>query len=254
MKPTIGFAVILLGILFGCAPQPEPDHYFLDGYPELIFRDTSDQVVPTQFFIEDESENGSHYYNVKDPSLLLTYRKDGRPYSGYIRVFHWGIYNIEGIFKEGSIQRLRFWHPNRVLGMDQDFVTRTATVWNINGERSITWNSAERIYLYANTQQAREIQSDTISTFFDMDGTVSHYTIRRDSTNYSYFANGTPRYFSPNNISGNGIVKRWHPNGVLRAIGEYKNWQQVGVWIEYDSLGQEINREVFDSQEGSDIK
>lgn len=87
-----------------CVHQPEPDHYFLDGYPELIFRTQEGDPVPTRFFIANETDNGSNTYRVLDQSLILTYRKDGSPYSGFIRTFHWGIYNIEAIFQDGYIQ------------------------------------------------------------------------------------------------------------------------------------------------------
>ena len=232
--------------MIGCTHEPEPDHYFLDGYPELIFRTSKGDVVPTRFFIRRSSQNGSHLYEVIDKSLLLTYRKDGSPYSGYIRTYDHSSYNIEAIFKEGKVQRLRFWHPNRVLGMDEDFNTGIGTIWNMDGARSIVWSPNERILFNPATQKAREIHESELSTYFNNEGEVTYYTERRDTMSYSYYANGNPRFFSPNTQRGNGIVKRWHPNGVLRATGQYKNWEQVGEWVEYDTLGNEINREFFE--------
>jgi hypothetical protein len=231
--------------MVGCEDLPEPDHYFLDGYPQLIFRTSAGNPVPTEFFIARMSENSSQYYQVLDTALQLTYRKDGRPYSGYIRTYHRGRYNIEGTFRNGSIERLRFWHPNRILGMDLMVSSNVGQVWNLDGARSISWNGKERILFNPLTQRAREIHDDTLSTFFNFRGEVSYYTLRADSMSYSYYTDGSPRFFLPNGLSGNGEVRRWYPNGQLRAQGQYRNWRQVGTWIEYDTTGVEINREEF---------
>ena len=245
MRLKLGILLFAAFIMIGCAHEPKPDHYFLDGYPQLIFRTVEGDVVPTRFFIRRSSENGAHFYTILDASLRLTTRKDGKPYSGYIRTYDHSSYNIEAIFEDGTIKRLRFWHPNRVLGMDEDFNTSIGTVWNLDGGRSITWNSKERILFNPATKKPREIHEDSLSTYFDNNGEITYYTQRGDSMNYSYFANGNPRFFTPNTTRGNGQVKRWHSNGQLRAVGQYQNWNQVGTWVEYDSSGVEINREEF---------
>ena len=239
----IFFVFLLIG--FGCAHQPESDHYFLDGYPDLIFRNSAGEVVPTNFFIERDGENSSIYYTVKDTSLRLTYRKDAAPYTGYIRTYHRDRYNIEGIFRDGRIQRLRFWHPNRVLGMDADFTTNIGQVFTLSGARSISWNSQQRVLYNPATQKAREILEDTLTTYFNVDGEISRYTVKRDSMRYSYYSDGMPFFLMPDGLNGNGIVKRWYPNGQLRAQGQYRFWEQIGTWIEYDTLGNEINREEY---------
>lgn len=43
-------------------------------------------------------------------------------------------------------------------------------------------------------------------------------------------------------MNGTGKVQRWYPNGQIRADGQFKNWEESGTWVEYDSLGNEINR------------
>lgn len=237
--------LILLVFGFSCVHQAEPDHYFLDGYPDLIFRTAEGDPVPTKFFIVNETDNGSNVYRVIDEELLLTHRKDASPYSGYVRTFHWGIYNLEAIFKDGKIQRLRYWHPNRILGMDANFVEKSGQVWNSDGARSIAWNARQHVHFNPATQKPREIQEDSLTTYFDSRGNIDSYTIRLDSMSRSYYPDGTPRFFRPVGINGNGVVKRWHPNGQLRAIGEFKNWDEAGTWIEYDSLGNEINRVIY---------
>lgn len=239
-------SIVWLIVVVGCALYPESDHYFLDGYPELIFRTREGEVVPTRFFIDRVGENGAIYYQVRDTSLRLTYRKDASPYTGFIRTFHRNRYNIEGVFKQGKIQRLRFWHPNRVLGMEMDFNTNVGQVWTLYGSRSISWNSSSKILYYPSTQLPREIHEDTLSTYFNSKGEVTHYTIRNDSMLHSYYPDGSPRFFMPNGISGTGMVKRWHPNGQVWVEGEYRHWKQVGVWIAYDTLGHEVTREFFD--------
>ncbi len=236
---------IILFFTIGCESPPPAEHYFLDGYPELIFEHSDGYVVPTSFFINYVTENGSHLYQVNDTSLTLVYRRNKKPYTGYIRTYQWDIYNIEGTFKEGKIERLRFWHPNRTLGMDWNFLEGTGEVWNLDGARSISWNKDERILFNTATQRPREIHQDSISTYFNLSGELTSYTQRTDSMLYNYYPNGDPRYFAPLGYARTGEVKRWHPNGQLRAIGEYLNGRQSGTWIEYDSLGNEINRQHF---------
>lgn len=240
-----GIFILIIGLM-GCVHQPEPDHYFLDGYPDLIFRTQDGNPVPTRFFITNQSDNGSNTYEVLDQSLMLTYRKDGSAYSGYIRTFHWGIYNIEAIFKDGYIQRLRYWHPNRTLGMDANFLEQSGIVWNSDGSRSIAWNADQHVHYNPSTQKPREIQEDSITTYFTISGEMDYYTIREDSMSRSYYPDGTPSYFRPRGASGTGPVKRWYPNGQLRAEGQFRNWDEAGIWIEYDSLGTEINRINYD--------
>ena len=75
---------------------------------------------------------------------------------------------------------------------------------------------------------------------------MDYYTIREDSMSRSSYPDGTPSYFRPRGASGTGPVKRWYPNGQLRAEGQFRNWDEAGIWIEYDSLGTEINRINYD--------
>lgn len=232
-------------LVIGCGETPAPDHYFLDGYPELIFKNKEGIPVPTAFFITNELDNGSNTYKVLDPSLTLTYRKDSEPYSGYIRTYHWGIYNIEGTFKDGKIQRLRYWHPNRVLGMDANYVEESGQIWNSDGARSISWNANQHVHFNPSTQKPREIQEDSLTSYFKISGEMDYYTIRTDTMSFSYFPDGSPRFFRPIGLNGNGEVKRWHANGTLRAVGRFKNGEETGTWIEYDSLGQIITKEVY---------
>lgn len=234
--------------LVSCVHQPKPDHYFLDGYPDLIFRTQDGDPVPTRFFITNRSDNGSNTYEILDRSLILTYRKDGSAYSGYIRTFHWGIYNLEAIFKDGYINRLRYWHPNRQLGMDANYLEESGIVWNSDGARSIAWNKDQHVHYNPSTQKPREIQEDSLTTYFQISGDIDYYTIRTDTMNFSYYPDGSPRYFRPSGVRGNGAVKRWYTNGQLRAEGQFRNWHEAGLWIEYDSLGTEINRVNYDLQ------
>lgn len=230
---------------FSCVHQVEPDHYFLDGYPDLIFRTAAGDPVPTKFFISNETVNGSNVYRVLDESLILTSRKNESLYSGYIRTFHWGIYNIEATFKDGKIQRLRYWHPNRILGMDANYIEQSGQVWNANGTRSISWNASQHVHFNPSTQKPREIQEDSLTTYFNNSGMIEHYTIRSDSMSLSYYPDGKARFFRPVGIKGTGPVKRWFPNGQLRAIGQFKNYEEDGLWIEYDSLGNEVDRIIY---------
>ncbi|MEQ9263715.1 MAG: hypothetical protein RLN81_00740 [Balneolaceae bacterium] len=232
-------------ILFlGCTSYNSRPYFFLDGYDELEFRDTKNNGVSTREFIIYDQRNSVTTYQVLDTSLTLVYRKTGELYSGFIRTYHWDIYNIEGIFKNGKIERLRYWHSNRRLGMDADFKSGTGQVWNFLGDLAITWNPEEEIFLNPSTQKIRRIQNDTTTTNFNSEGVLINYSIRSDSNFARYYPDGSLSFLFPINSTGrvHGPVKRWHPNGQLRAIGEYRNGREFGTWIEYDSLGNEIDR------------
>ena len=245
MRSTPIFNIVCLAIIcLGCVTQEKPDHFFLDGYPDLYFVDQDANPVPTSFFINDANMNSMTIYEISDRPLKLVYRKTKEPYSGFIRTYHWGIYNIEAVFEDGNIVRLRYWHPNRQLAMDMDYTTNTGKAWANTGILSITWDGREIQTRNTATGNIRSIQNDSISYFFDFDGELSFYSTRTDSSVMQYYADGTPRFLFP--IYRNGIrdgkVKRWHPNGHLRAEGQYKDGVESGVWVEYDSLGNEIKR------------
>lgn len=231
----------------GCNSQKKSPHFFLDGYPQLIFKDSRENLVPTHFFIKHSSVNGVSTFEVRDTTLRLYERKSNELYSGYIRTYHWGMNNIEAVFIRGRIQKLRFWHPNRVLGQDSDYNTGIGKVWNFDGELSITWDEKEEIHRNPMTQRIRQVIEDSITTYFNFDGEITRYTIRTDSTFKQFYPDGSPRFFFPQYRNGlrNGTVRRWYPNGQLQAVGQYRNGKEFGTWIEYDSLGLEINRQIW---------
>lgn len=234
-------------LILGCTSPKERPHYFLDGYDELEFRDSKNNGVLVREFIIYDQRNSVTTYQVLDTTLTLVKKKSGEPYSGFVRTYHWDINNIEGIFKKGKIRRLRYWHSNRRLGMDANFETETGQVWTFLGDLAITWNSEEEIFLNPSTQKIRRIQNDTTTTNFDIEGVLANYSIRSDSNFVRYYPDGSPGFIFPINRFGriHGQVKRWHLNGELRAIGEYRNGQEYGTWIEYDSLGKEIDRKEW---------
>ncbi len=231
-------------LIISCTEEREEVHFFLDGYPELQFLDIRGNPVPTEFFVRHENQNGMSVYEIQDITLNLVYRKTKDPYSGFIRTYHWGVYNIEAVFKNGSIERLRYWHPNRQLAMDRDYLTGNGNVWTSEGKLSITWEEGETQFRNTSTGKIKSLHNDTVSYFFDYDGNLSHYSSRTDTAFMQYYADGSPRYIFPisNNGSLNGLVKRWHPNGQLQAIGKYVDGEESGTWIEYDSLGNVLGQ------------
>lgn len=225
------------------------EHYYLKGYDHLVFRDTlGNPIPPSQYINSITRTNGFRSYEIIDTTLTLMHRRSGEPYSGYIRTFHRNTYNLQGEYEDGKILRLRYWHPNRTLGMDTDFKTGETQLWDSSGMMVASISPEETYYYYKGTQRIKEIRRDTIQSYFDMQGNLTRYNIFTDTTITFYYPDGQPRLRLPYKEGGSrdGIAKRWHPNGQLQATGEYKDGQQFGTWIEYDSLGNEINREVFE--------
>lgn len=220
------------------------EHYFLRGYDDLEFRNQLNGPVLPFLFIQERQLNGIQTYQIINESLTLVNKNTGVPYTGPIRTFHWYIYNIEALFEEGKIYRLRFWHPNRSLGMDMDYRRQSGMAWTRLGQPAIVWTPKETVYLNPSTQQVRQIMSDSLTTYFDENGEMRYYAIRTDSAWQSYYPDGSPRFFFPFNENGirDGVVKRWYPNGQLRAQGTYKNGEEWGIWREYDSLGRLIQK------------
>ena len=245
MRANPYYSLFFLAIVcLGCNTEEKPDHFFLDGYPDLYFVNQDGNPVPTSFFINHVNMNSMTIYEISDTPLKLVYRKNKEPYSGFIRTYHWGIYNIEAVFEGGNIIRLRYWHPNRQLAMDMDYRANTGKAWTNTGILSITWDGRETQTRNTATGNIRSIRNDSISYFFDFDGELSFYSTRTDSSIMQYYADGTPRFLFPINKNGirHGEVKRWYPNGQLRAKGQYREGVESGVWVEYDSLGKEVER------------
>jgi antitoxin component YwqK of YwqJK toxin-antitoxin module len=240
-----------IGVMFfsACSSQTtnERQHFFLKGYDNLEFRDTAGNPVQPSEYIIPSRINGLRSYSVRDTSLTLVHKRTGNPYSGYIRTYHNDRYNLQGEFENGKMTRLRFWHPNRVLGMDAKFRNKTMSIWNEAGVLGASYNETERYYYYSGGQQIKEIIQDTMHSYFDKEGNLQRYTITTDTASIHYNAEGEMRAYYPF-VKGKGLhgeVKQWHPNGQLKVSGKYKDGKQTGIWIQYDSLGNEINREDY---------
>lgn len=231
----------------GCSNTFEEEYFFLDGYPELIFMDSLDNPYEPYYYIAHIPQNGMSTYIVQDHSLQLKNRKSKEPYTGFIRTYHWGVYNIEAIFEEGEMQSLRYWHPNRQLAMDMDYNSGIGSAWNNLGDLTITWEPGERQYRNPTTNRIRQIRNDSTTYYFDLEGELRYYSIQSDTAFLQFYGDGSPRFLFPTTINGsrNGPVKRWHSNGQLQVIGQYKDGKEFGTWIEYDSLGREVERQVW---------
>lgn len=223
------------------------EHYFLDGYDNLEFRDTSGNPASPRDYINRTMMNGYRYYREMDTSLTLVHKRSGDPYTGYIRTFHNDRYNIQGEFEDGKIFRLRYWHPNRVLAMDHKYREGTMSLWSSSGSLVAAANENEIYYYYSGSQDIKEIRSETLHSYFDRNGELERYTISRDTASLWYDGNGNLlRYFPfKEGVGLHGSVREWHPNGQVKVKGEYVNGRQSGIWIEYDSLGNEVKREVY---------
>lgn len=240
----------LIGLCMGCSVEKNKvqDHYFLDGYDHLEFRNELGMTVPPHQFIQSKPINGVRVYEVQDTSLILYDTRDEENYTGFIRTFHRGSYNLQGEFKDGKMFRLRYWDGNRTLRMDANYDNHTGSVWYPSGNLALQWNADEMYYYNGYSRNINRIITDTSTTFFDEVGNMTHYVIRSDTSYFTYNGDGSPRFFMQVKEGGirDGLTKGWHDNGQLQMIGQYKDGAQSGVWIEYDSLGNEIKREVFD--------
>lgn len=255
MTPVLRLLVyiLFLFILSSCEDQSNGrEHYFLDGYDNLEFRDSAGNPVSPGEFIDRSSMNGYRYYQVRDTNLVLVHKRSGDPYKGYIRTFHRDRYNIQGEIKDGKIFRLKYWHPNRVLAMEQNFREGSMSLWSSAGSLVVSANDKEIYYYYPNSQGIKEIISDTMHSYYDREGELERYTVRRDTASILYDADGNIRRYFPikPGVGLHGTVREWHPNGQLKVTGEYVNGRQSGIWVEYDSLGSEVNREVYPDRKG----
>lgn len=235
---------------FGACSQPdtnEKQHFFLKGYDNLEFRDTSGNPVPPKEYIIPSRTNGYRAYSVRDTSLTLVHKRTGHPYSGYIRTYHKDRFNIQGEFEDGKMTRLRFWHPNRVLGMDANFQTKTMSLWNESGELGASNNGDETYYYYPGGKQISQIISDTLRSYFNKEGNLERYTVTTETATIHYNSEGEMRAYYPfaQGVGLHGEVKQWHSNGQLKVSGKYADGKQTGIWIQYDSLGNEIKRENY---------
>lgn len=238
------FLVVFISFLNACsAEERQSEHYFLDGYEHLEFRDDSGHVVSPSDYIYSSQVNNSRGYFIADSTLRLYNTRTEEPYTGYIRTFHSRNYNLQGEFEDGKMHRLRYWHANRTLGMDVNYRKATGSIWLGNGNLAVSWNSEEMYYLDPATQSIERIISDTLTSYFDEEGEMEYYTVTRDTAYMNYYPDGTPRFEIPRRGDDRtGILRRWYPNGQLRVEGRYIKGREFGVWVEYDSLGNEIKR------------
>ncbi|WP_428235873.1 toxin-antitoxin system YwqK family antitoxin [Gracilimonas sp.] len=250
-SPVIPFfaAVICLLIVGACSDQEvKEEHYFLDGYDHLEFRDSTGLPVPPNQYIVSTQVNGVRMYDIRDTTLILFNTRSGEPYRGFIRTFDSRDYNLQGEFENGEMFRLRYWYASRRLGMDADYRKNTGSIWDKLGRLAISWNADELYYIDPATQKITQIRTDTMTSYYNKSGELTSYTVRTDSSFVQFYADGQPRFKFPYSEVGprSGKVRRWHPNGQVQVTGQYKDGEQSGVWIEYDSLGNEIKRESYD--------
>ena len=250
VKKGIGVLCLLILFVAGCSTNDDRsrEHYFLKGYDDLGFYDREGNLVSPSNFISIHQVSGIRSYKIRDTSLVLLHNRSKEPYSGYIRTFHNERYNLQGEFEDGKMFRLRYWHPNRILGMDMKYREEVGSVWNSSGSLVASINPSETYYYYLGSQDIKEIVSDSMHSYYAKSGELERFTLRSDTSIINYDSNGILRsILSLQEGKGlHGPVRQYHPNGQLKMEGMHENGRQTGVWIEYDSLGNEIKREVFE--------
>ena len=244
--------VLLIGvyIFLGCtAPSGPRSHFFLASYPNLEFRDSLGTATSSRSYIRWEQLNSVTTYQIEDASLTLVDRETGQPYTGSVKAFHWFAYNLQADYEAGKMMRLRYWHPNGVLGMDLDKRSNMGKTWNEHEQLAIDWRGDETVYYNPSTSKVREIRKEERREYYDRMGQMTYYRVQTDTAIWLYYPNDSPRMIFPYHQGlrmRNGIVKQWHPNGQLKAIGRYENNEETGTWIGYDTLGVEIERQIFE--------
>lgn len=249
MKRSIVF-LILITVAIGCTNQPgHRPHFFLASYPNLEFRDSTGAAIWPGNYIQWEQINAVTTYQIRNDELILVEKETGNTYNGSVKAFHWFAYNLQADFENGKMKRLRYWHPNGELGMDLDKLTNKGSTWNEHTRLAIDWNGDKTVYYNPSSGNVREIRQGEKRQYFDNLGVMTHYRVRTDTAIWLYYADDSPRmkfpYHRDNTIRGE--VRQWHPNGQLKAIGQYENNEEVGTWIGYDSLGVEIEHQIFDN-------
>lgn len=239
--------IAFLVLLAGCEVEQrrEYEHYFLDGYDHLEFRDQEGAYHAPEEYIYSSISNGVRGYWLRDSSLTLYDTRSEENYSGYIRTFHRGGNNLQGEFKEGKMVRLRYWDRHRNLRMDANYLNNTGTLWYPSGSIAVSWNEQEMYHYNGYTHGIKMIMTDTSTFYYDQDGVLTEYSISTDTSFTKYYPDGTPEFYVElKDRRREGVTKSWYPNGQLGVIGYYKDGKETGTWIEYDSLGSEIRREV----------
>lgn len=247
LRPYIvSLFALFLYLLTACEKErvDRSQHYFLRGYDHLEFRNPDGSTIFPWFYISSYSTNGVTMFRVMDTTLTLYDTREQENYTGFIRTFDPSWNNLQGEFKDGKMYRLRYWDSNRILRMDADIKKNTGVIWFRDGTESIRWNEDERYSYYRDNSVIKSLSNDSATFHYDRNGDLSRYEIYKDSAFTRYYPNGQPMYFMSYKRSDRmRPTKSWHPNGQLKVVGQYINGRAKGVWIEYDSLGNEIKRE-----------
>ena len=120
--------------------------------------------IPPELYIGNQLRNDVLIFEIKDPELTLYHDSKEEPYTGFIRTYYMDIYNIEARFKDGKIRRIRYWHPNRQLAMDADFVSGSGQAWTSTGALSVSWNK-EEMFLGKTKINGHYIQKISLSKY-----------------------------------------------------------------------------------------
>ena len=242
--------VFTLVLLIGCSPTSGPrNHFFLASYPDLEFRDELGASFSSRSYIQWEQINSVTTYQIRNEDLTLVEKETGNLYTGSVKAFHWFAYNLQADFENGKMKRLRYWHPNGELGMDLDKESNIGKTWNEHNQLAIDWKGDEVIYYNPSTSRVREVRRPNRREYYNSLGEMTYYRVQADTAIWLYYADDSPRMKFPYHRQTrirDGIVKQWHPNGQLKAVGQYLNNEEVGTWVGYDSLGMETERQIFE--------
>lgn len=239
MKKARYTPLFMILCLFSCN-SPSTDHFFLNEYPQLQFERENGSIYPERRFIASTNEYGVLTFSVRGYAAQLVDKKKDNPYTGFVRTYYDDLYNLEARFKNGWIQRLRVWHPNRVLAMDRDYMTGRGSAWDSQGRLTVNWEDSETQIRNPQTGKMRRLIQDSVTWYFDENGMVDWFSVTSDTAITQYYADSTARFRYPRERFGaaTGSVKRWYPNGSLHIDGYYVNGEESGIWKEYDRNGK----------------
>ena len=129
--------------------------------------------------------------------------------------------------------------------MEFDVDAGTGRSYSQDGRPLTAWLPESTIEYHPNTGMIKQIQTATQSEYYKSDGSLDYYTVTDDSTYREFYNNNSLKNEYITLENGSRKISRWFRNGQLQVTGILENGVTVGEWIRYDSLGNVVEREIY---------
>lgn len=232
MKPAF-FLSFLLFAIAACTSESSQNTVISDtmvyNFPEL--QTMNPTVIDSVFRYSREAVQ--EYYRYQ------TYAMGGssEPFTGVVEKQHWKLDHLtqRGEFRDGKLQQLTIWYDNGAKNQESYYNNR----FEEEGIYSRGWYPGGELHF--------EDKPGQFVMYYE-DGSVKSRTF--GDSRIDYWPNGQKQvqwsYNSSDLYQLDGPMKVWHRNGRLGITGEYVNNKKEGIWMEYDSLGTLIKKEVYE--------